>query len=105
MTMAWETKPHRVERWGLEGETPVSLQLLTPKRTTTVNIQFFSGNSSPIIAGRELRSWRRLALPDLEILILKVQRSAVHQHLSPAEWRTLDRMRARRAALLKESVS
>jgi hypothetical protein len=50
------------------------------------------------------RGWRRLPPPDLETLILQVQRSAVHRHLTPGEWRELDRMRQRRGELMKEAV-
>jgi hypothetical protein len=50
------------------------------------------------------RGWRRLPLPDLETLILKVRREAAHRHLSPVEWRRVDCMREREAALRKEAT-
>jgi hypothetical protein len=40
--------------------------------------------------------------PELEVLILRLRRDAVHRHLSIAEWRRVDRLRKRRAQLLKE---
>jgi hypothetical protein len=52
----------------------------------------------------ETRGWRRLPPADLENLITKIRRSAVHQHLSLRAWRELDRMRAYHAALLKEGT-
>jgi hypothetical protein len=97
---------------GAKGENLNLTPAYQPKEIATVNMHSFPQNSGPTttITSRaqeavSARGWRRLALPDLETLILKIQRSAARQHLSPAEWRALDRMRARRAALLKESVS
>jgi hypothetical protein len=49
--------------------------------------------------------WRKLPLSQLESHILQVQRSAVRQHLSVAEWAMLDRMRKRAEALRKEAVA
>jgi hypothetical protein len=48
--------------------------------------------------------WRRLPLSELADQILQIQRTAAHRHLSDREWRMLDRMRRRRAALQKESM-
>ena len=48
---------------------------------------------------------RRLSLSELEDQILQIQRTAAHRHLSVPEWRMLDRMRRRRAALQKELMS
>jgi hypothetical protein len=42
--------------------------------------------------------WRHLPAAELADLI-RVQRSAVHRHLSLREWRQLDRMRRRYATL------
>jgi hypothetical protein len=50
------------------------------------------------------RGWRRLSLTELEVVITKIRREAVHRHLSVGEWRRLDRMRKRHAVLLKEGV-
>ena len=47
--------------------------------------------------------WRRLSLSELEDQILQIQRTIAHRHLSVQEWRTLDRMRRRHAALQKET--
>jgi hypothetical protein len=33
------------------------------------------------------RGWRRLQLPDLEMLVVRAQREAIHRHLSVAEWK------------------
>jgi hypothetical protein len=41
-------------------------------------------------------------LAELETEILAVQRMAVGRHLTPADWKTLDRMRKRAAALRRE---
>jgi len=49
--------------------------------------------------------WRRLPLSELADQILQIQRTAAHRHLSVQEWRMLDRMRRRRAALQKELMS
>jgi hypothetical protein len=46
-------------------------------------------------------AWRRLPLADLETEILAVRRMATRQHFSPAEWKTVDRMRKRAHALRK----
>jgi hypothetical protein len=48
--------------------------------------------------------WRRLSLSELEDQILQILRTAAHRHLSDREWRMLDRMRRRRAALQRESM-
>ena len=47
-------------------------------------------------------AWRKLPLAELETEILAVQRMSVRQHLTPAEWKTVDRMRKRAAALRRE---
>ena len=47
-------------------------------------------------------TWRKLPLAELETEILAVQRMAVRQHLTPGEWKTVDRMRKRAAALRRE---
>ena len=47
-------------------------------------------------------AWRKLPLAELETEILAVQRMAVGRHLTPADWKTLDRMRKRAAALRRE---
>ena len=44
--------------------------------------------------------WRRLLQQELEDRILAIRRTAVHTHLTPREWRALDRMRKRASALL-----
>jgi len=45
---------------------------------------------------------RRLPPSELADLILQIRRTAAHRHLSVQEWRMLDRMRRRCAALEKE---
>jgi hypothetical protein len=49
--------------------------------------------------------WRRLPRSELADRILQLQRTAAHRHLSVQEWRRLDRMRRRHAALQKELMS
>ena len=46
--------------------------------------------------------WRRLPLSELADRILQIRRTATHRHLKEQEWRMLDRMRRRCAALEKE---
>src|SRR5215472_15859753 len=48
---------------------------------------------------------RHLPPTELADRILQIQRTAAHRHLSVQEWRTLDRMRRRNAALQKELMS
>jgi hypothetical protein len=48
------------------------------------------------------RGWRQLPLADLETLILQFRREAARQHKTTAEWRYVDRMRKRAAALQKD---
>jgi hypothetical protein len=50
------------------------------------------------------RGWRKLPPADLEDLILGIRRSAERRHLDAREWRELDRMRSRCAALRKEGA-
>jgi hypothetical protein len=50
-----------------------------------------------------MRGWRRLPPADLETLIVRFRREAVRRHLSDAEWRLVDRMRKRAAALRKDA--
>jgi hypothetical protein len=57
------------------------------------------------VAASPLAHWRRLPLSELADQILQIQRTAAHRHLSVQEWRMLDRMRRRRAALQKELMS
>src|SRR5262249_21297724 len=45
---------------------------------------------------------RRWSLAELDAEILRVQRSAVREHLPLNAWRRLDRMRKRRAVLSKQ---
>jgi tRNA A37 methylthiotransferase MiaB len=47
--------------------------------------------------------WRDLPPSELADQILQIRRTAPHRHLSVQEWRTLDRMRRRHAALQKET--
>jgi hypothetical protein len=49
--------------------------------------------------------WRQLPPSELADRILQIQRTAVHRHLNVQQWRTLDRMRRRHAALQKEQMS
>jgi hypothetical protein len=49
--------------------------------------------------------WRGLPPSELADQILQILRTAAHRHLSEQEWRTLDRMRRRHAALQKELMS
>jgi hypothetical protein len=54
---------------------------------------------------RELaHGWRSLALPDLEDLLLRLRRLAVHQHFGPQEWALVDRIRVRIAAWRAEAA-
>ena len=48
--------------------------------------------------------WLQLPPSELAHLILQIRHTAVHRHLSVQEWRMLDRMRRRLAALQKESM-
>ena len=50
-------------------------------------------------AASATRAWRKMPLEELQAHILKIRRAAVRQHLTPAEWRVLDRMRKRATAL------
>ena len=49
--------------------------------------------------------WRRLPLSELADQILQIRRTTAHRHLSEPEWRMLDRMRRRLAALQKGRMS
>jgi hypothetical protein len=44
----------------------------------------------------------RLTLAEIEARILEIRRLAARQHVSQAEWRTVDRMRKRANALRKQ---
>jgi len=46
----------------------------------------------------------RLSLAALDDLILAIRRLAARRHLTPAEWRALDRMRRRAERLRKERI-
>jgi hypothetical protein len=48
------------------------------------------------------RGWQRMPPVELQDLILAIRRQAARQHLSPAEWHLVDRMRRRLAKLLRE---
>jgi len=48
------------------------------------------------------RELRTRSLPELEALVLDIQRSAVRHHLNAREWAFVDRLRKRCAALRKE---
>jgi hypothetical protein len=64
------------------------------------------GSSSRTQALRSLEGWRQLPLSELEELILVIRRDAGRGvHLDEREWRLLDRMRTRAAALAMERVS
>ena len=56
------------------------------------------------LANRRQTHWRRLPPSELADQILQIKRTAVHQHLSVQEWRMLDRMRRRLAALQKAAL-
>jgi hypothetical protein len=49
------------------------------------------------------RGARRLTADELETRILEARRTAVTHHLSEHEWAAIDRLRNRRARLLKET--
>jgi len=49
--------------------------------------------------------WRHLPPSELADQILQIRRTTAHRHLSEPEWRMLDRMRRRLAALQKGRMS
>jgi hypothetical protein len=53
---------------------------------------------------RLFANWRHLPLPDLEVRPAIILRNIVRYHLTPGEWRTVDRMRDRIAALRAEGA-
>jgi hypothetical protein len=63
-------------------------------------------NRRPAVIGHKQQfattNWRRRPLSELADEILQILRTAEHQHFSEQEWRILDRMRRRCAALQKE---
>jgi hypothetical protein len=50
------------------------------------------------------RGYRRMALPELEDLILSIRRQAAVQHLNTSEWAFIDSLRARAERLRRGSV-
>jgi hypothetical protein len=54
-----------------------------------------------ILSNDAVRKWRRLPLVELEALVHRLRCDAAHRHLSSVEWRRIDRMRKRLAALRK----
>jgi hypothetical protein len=58
-----------------------------------INHRSTVGKHSPVIS--------QLSLAELESRILAIRRLAAQQHVSQAEWKTVDRMRKRAKALRK----
>jgi hypothetical protein len=46
--------------------------------------------------------WKKLSASELEAKIAEIRRSSWHHHLTPSEWRQLDRMRDRLEMLQKQ---
>src|SRR6516165_1187307 len=64
------------------------------KMTNLETVRNTSSAKMPVIA--------RLTLAEIEARILEIRRLAARQHVSQAEWRTVDRMRKRANALRKQ---
>jgi hypothetical protein len=53
----------------------------------------------------KISRWRNVELGELREMILRERRRSVTEHLEPQEWKRLDKMRGRLAALEKEAAA